>query len=283
MAATDVNAVPVELQALLRDIELEDACDVFSMETWDRILTDAERAQLRTLLPPPDGDAQLADDGAVRLLFTATPILFGAPLPRFWAAMQADKLTIGALEATAKAEAERRASELEFARKHHNEMVHRLHYLKRTYTPPAPPAPPKLRRRDGEGGEDFLKYSKTGGLERRVGVPGRKVASTGKTAGAGKSAGRGRGGGNGGEGGAPRKPRGRGSKGAGGEPGERNESLSPVGADIAEAYGHSDVRLLPAEPGEEWPGEEGEDDESIAELSDESGEEMEGEPMEGME
>ena len=60
--------------------EFEDACDVFSLSAWQQLSED-ERGRLCALLPASDDPSR---ETLVQERFSATPLHFGAPLPRFW-------------------------------------------------------------------------------------------------------------------------------------------------------------------------------------------------------
>ena len=92
--------------------------------------------------------------------------------------MQAGELAPEVVAAKQKQEEAEHEVHKQFRRKHHNDLVHKLQYLKRTYTPPMPMPPSKgksagsKQQNDDDGN---LIYSKDGGgLQRRRGVPGRK-------------------------------------------------------------------------------------------------------------
>ncbi|KAL1511075.1 hypothetical protein AB1Y20_005898 [Prymnesium parvum] len=165
------SVLPEELRQLLDGLELADASELFSLSTWEHKLTASDRAQLAALLPSPPPAEPL-----VRELFSAAPLHFGAPLARFWTAMRAGELSAEAVGREAQQDAAFRQAWLEERRQHHNAMVHRLHYLQRTYSPPPPAAPPLRSGKSGAShGCESLMYSKEkGGLLRMKGVPGRK-------------------------------------------------------------------------------------------------------------
>ncbi|KOO23028.1 hypothetical protein Ctob_001031 [Chrysochromulina tobinii] len=102
---------------------------------------------------------------------------FGTPIEHFHTALLAGEFEAEAVLAAEQAEAQRRIDWVDKQREHHNAMVHQLHYIKRTWTPP-PPQLAKLPKGSGRGKSDeALMYSKaSGGLVRRsktggVGVP----------------------------------------------------------------------------------------------------------------
>ena len=173
MADTATTAVPHKLREALNDCDLEDMSEVFSLNTWQQTLTESERAQLRSLLPE---SADPTREVAVRDLFGTEPLFFGAPLARFWTAMQAGELSSEAVAATTQDEETQRQLHTEHQRQHHNNVVHRLHHLKRTYTPPVA-VPPSARGKGGGGANsgESLVYKEGAGLLRKRGVPGRKV------------------------------------------------------------------------------------------------------------
>lgn len=145
-----------------------------------RNLPEAERKRLWSLLPllasAGDPSAQAEHCVATEVCAT-TNRFFGTPLSRFQEALTSGALEASAVAAAAQAEAQRRVDWVDLQREHHNGMVHQLHYLKRTWTPPAPP---KMGGKSSKGHgakDDALMYDKSsGGLVRRsktggVGVP----------------------------------------------------------------------------------------------------------------
>lgn len=165
------SGVPAEVRDALLGCDLEDASELFSIDTWHK-LTERERAELSTLLPSCD---PLSREDVIRSLFSAEPLHFGAPLMRFWVAMQAGQLSDEMMAAAAQEEETHRQEHRSFQRRYHNDMVHRLHYMKRTYTPPAPAPPPSRTKSSTSHSTESLMYSKEkGGLLRKKGVPGRK-------------------------------------------------------------------------------------------------------------
>ena len=170
-------SLPAGLQSeLANGCDLEDiAGSVFSSATWDR-LTDAERARLSEFLPPTQDAADLSQLLETEV-FSGAPRFHGAPLKRFWTALQNGEMSEEAVIAdAAREEAHARAFE-QHQRQHHNAAVHKLLFLRRTWKPPAP-KPPRLAAGGAGGGSgDQLIYSKqSGGLVRRakaggVGVP----------------------------------------------------------------------------------------------------------------
>ena len=169
----DITVVPLGLREALNDYDLEDMSEVFSLSTWQQTLTESDRAQLRALLPESKDATR---EVAVRELFDGEPLFFGAPLAHCWNAMKAGELSSEAVAATVQDDEAQRQLHTQHQRQHHNNMVHKLHHLKRTYTPPTP-VPPSARGKPGGGGVsagENLVYKEGSGLTRKKGVPGRK-------------------------------------------------------------------------------------------------------------
>lgn len=145
-----------------------DHLQIFSLESWRKLVSDPRLAGLRTMLPtsmpsaPPEFESTLD-----REVLTLASRFFGSPLARFWAALQNGDLSDDSLRAAHRAEAERLAACESMRREHHNGMVHQLHLLKRTWKPPVPRLPRAYKGGD-KGSADQLMYSKeSGGLVRR--------------------------------------------------------------------------------------------------------------------
>ena len=187
---------------------------VISPELW-RGLPAADRQQLSTLLPisaqSSEEEINAQAEQIIEKHVGATEAhFFGTPIEHFHEALLAGEFEAEAVLAAEQAEAQRRIDWVDKQREHHNAMVHQLHYIKRTWTPP-PPQLAKLPKGSGRGKSDeALMYSKaSGGLVRRsktggVGVPlgrpclgdsragstaGGVIESQGSTGGAGGSRG----------------------------------------------------------------------------------------------
>ena len=154
------------------------AAQILSIDTW-RSLPESDRKQLEALLPK---SASAVDDPEEAFLsggaFAPFNIFFGTPLSRFHKALEAGDFSAAANKAAEHEEALRLQDMTQHRREHHNGMVHRLHYLKRTWVPPMPRLSGLPRSSgSGRGGSEQLMYSKeSGGLVRRsktggVGVP----------------------------------------------------------------------------------------------------------------
>ena len=157
------------------------AAQILSIDTW-RSLPESDRKQLEALLPK---SASAVDDPEEAFLsggaFAPFNIFFGTPLSRFHKALEAGDFSAAANKAAEHEEALRLQDMTQHRREHHNGMVHRLHYLKRTWVPPMPRLSGLPRSSgSGRGGSEQLMYSKeSGGL-----VPARRrVASACRSAG----------------------------------------------------------------------------------------------------
>ena len=147
-----------------------------------RGLPAADRQKLSALLPvsplSTEEDINAQAEQIIEKHVGATEAhFFGTPIEHFHTALLAGEFEAEAVLAAEQAEAQRRIDWVDKQREHHNAMVHQLHYIKRTWTPP-PPQLAKLPKGSGRGKSDeALMYSKaSGGLVRRsktggVGVP----------------------------------------------------------------------------------------------------------------
>ena len=96
------------------------------------------------------------------------PRHFGAPLAHFWDALQAGALSAEGLAAEMHASVRDVRDYTEYKRQQHNEVVHRLHFLKRKCVLPVPHPPPAYKPTVDGASSDQLIYSKqSGGLVRR--------------------------------------------------------------------------------------------------------------------
>ena len=114
------------------------AAQILSIDTW-RSLPESDRKQLEALLPK---SASAVDDPEEAFLsggaFAPFNIFFGTPLSRFHKALEAGDFSAAANKAAEDEEALRLQDMTQHRREHHNGMVHRLYYLKRTCVPPFP-------------------------------------------------------------------------------------------------------------------------------------------------
>ena len=150
------EVVPMSLQMALQGTTVEELGDLLSMETWGG-LGDAERQHLCQLLPPGDPDA------AVRALFSREALqLRPPPLDLFWGQLNAGDFSFEGLKRNQARELSRRRELVSQMRAHHNNTVHKLHLLRRTWSCP-PPQPPTTQQRQGANHGDVLVYNKQGG------------------------------------------------------------------------------------------------------------------------
>ena len=182
-AAPVAELLPAALQEVLQGTSLDEMVDVFTMEAWGK-LDEMQRMHLGALLPPGNRDE------AVRALFGRDQLqLCPPPLDRFWRQMSAGDFSF---------EGQRRAQELELSRRrelvaqmreHHNNTVHKLHYLRRTWSCP-PPQPPQPKN-SGHSGEVLVYNKQGGGLVRRsrTAAPGQAPPQLGRPYGSSVGAG----------------------------------------------------------------------------------------------
>lgn len=143
------------LQMAMQGTTVDEMGEMLSMETWGR-LPEAERERLCALLPPGDPEAVL------RALFGREQLqLRPPPLDIFWGQLNAGDFSIEGLKRNQARELVRRRELVSQMRAHHNNTVHKLHLLRRTWSCP-PPQPPTPQRANANHG-DVLVYNKQGG------------------------------------------------------------------------------------------------------------------------
>ena len=84
------------------------------------------------------------------------------PLDLFWGQLNAGDFSIEGLKRNQARELSRRRDLVSQMRDHHNNTVHKLHLLRRTWSCP-PPQPPTPQQRHGSNSGDVLVYNKQGG------------------------------------------------------------------------------------------------------------------------
>ena len=193
------RVLPSDIHAELSSIDIEDAAkevrptqkrsavamfnvrsalrsQIFTIDVWRKLRADPgiDRclAQLPESIIPPDKLEHVLESEVLTLM----PRFFGSPLSRFWTALERGELTEASVNADQRKEAQHQAAFVASHREQHNELVHKLHMLKRTLKPAVPRLPKAFATTlAGKGGSgNSLMYSKdVGGLVRRnkLGAP----------------------------------------------------------------------------------------------------------------
>ena len=112
---------------------------MFSVNVW-RGLPNEDQERLSKHLPILASAGDIAGQAEYVIeheLGASANRFFGTPLSRFHKALQAGELHADAVAAAEQADEQRQSDWVDLQREHHNNMVHQLHYLKRTWTPPS--------------------------------------------------------------------------------------------------------------------------------------------------